>query len=411
MPFFTFFQIKTMQKILKYAAKTVLLFPIFLLININFSLHYSPSFFNKINEDELAQLAFLSDELHHNSAGEKMQNLFPEGFLFINEMYGLAYADFMMSAGISPQSGLGKQAEKEINWAISEVNSENGKSNFLDILPLENGAFYKGWQSFLIGKQLQFTHKKDAQLIALFSANCEAINQAILQTDRPYLESYKGAAWPADNVICLASLSLHDRLFSPKYQGVIANWLGRIKANLDKETGLIPHGFSLINNKGMEVRGSSQSLILSFLPEIDPIFAQNQYKIYKNLFVQNKLGLPAVREYPIGTNGGGDVDSGPVIWDVGGSASIVGIRAARENHDYDVSKSLRNSIDAFAFSTNYFGEKKYLFGQLPVIDGFMAWSNATNLPILEQKSSTNPWLFHLISLLIIVPFCWWVYRL
>ena len=331
--------------------------------------------------------------------------------LLINELYGLAYADFVISSGISPQSELGKKAESDINWAINEVNSEAGKVNFLDNLPLENGAFYKGWQSYLIGKQLQLTNKKDVHLIQLFKANCDAISRAISQTDKPYLESYKGAAWPADNVVCLASLSLHDRLFEPKYQAIIANWLERIKANLDEKTGLIPHSFSLISNKGIEVRGSSSSLILSFLPEINPIFAKNQYKVYKNLFVQNKLGLPAVREYPIGTKGGGDVDSGPVIWDVGGSASIVGIRAAAENGDFELAKSLRNSIEAFAFSTNYFGEKKYLFGQLPVIDAFMAWSNASINAANEPKTSGSSWVFFLLSLLFSVPFCWWIYRL
>jgi hypothetical protein len=408
---FLTFLMKNQSKMLKYFFKTVLLLPIFLLVSINYSLHYSPSFSHKINEDELAQFAFLSHELRLNSAGEKMQNLFPEGFLFINELYGLSNAEFAINSGISPQSELGKKMEKDINWAIVEVDSEAGKVNFMDDLPLENGAFYKGWQSYLIGKQLQFTNKKDAPLTALFLANCEAISQAISRTDKPYLESYKGAAWPADNVVCLAALSLHDRLFVPKYQAVIANWLGRIKVNLHKETGLIPHSFSLISNKGMEVRGSSLSLMLSFLPQIDPIFSQNQYQIYKNLFVQNKLGLPAVREYQIGITGGGDVDSGPVIWDVGGSASIVGIRAAAENGDFELAKSLRNSIEAFAFSTNYGGKKQYLFGQLPVIDGFMAWSNASINAANEPKNWGGSWTFFLLSLLFSVPFCWWIYRL
>jgi hypothetical protein len=314
-------------------------------------------------------------------------------------------------SGISPQSALGKKAEKEINWAIGEINSEAGVVNFLDKLPLENGAFYKGWQSYLLGRKLQVSATKDAALMQQFESNCEAISRAILATNKPYLESYKGAAWPADNMMCLASLALHDRIFTPKYQAVIANWMDRVKAHLDEKTGLIPHSFSLIYDKGIETRGSSQSLMLSFLPKIDPVFAQNQYTIYKKQFVQEKIGLPAVREYPIGILGGGDIDSGPVIWDVGGSASIVGVRAAAENGDFELSKSLRNSIEAFAFSTHFGEKKKYLFGQLPVIDAFMAWSNAATTPTTEPKTSGGSWQFYLLSLLFVVPFCWWVYRL
>ncbi len=400
-----------MCKTLKYSFKALLLLPIFLLLSVNWSLHYTPSFVGKINEDELAQLSFLEKELHNNAAGEKMQTLFPEGFLFINALYGLAYADFVTTSGISLQSTLGKKAIKEMEFSIAEVGSYRCKSNFPTDLPLANGAFYKGWYTFLLGQRLRLSPERDVLLTALFQENCEAISQAIGETDKAFLESYAGAAWPADNVLCLAALALHDRLFEPKYTAVIADWMNRIKGVLDEKTGLIPHSFSLFDNKGLEVRGSSLSLMLSFLPNIDPIFAKNQYKIYKNLFVETKLGLPAVREYPIGVEGGGDIDSGPVIWNVGGSASIVGIRAAIKNQDYERAKSLRNSIEAFAFSTHFQGEKKYLFGQLPVIDAFMAWSNAENQAVFEQQLSGCPWLFHLLSLLVALPFCWWVYKL
>lgn len=400
-----------MHKIVKYSLKVLLLLPILLLFYFNFSLYYTPSFVKTINQDELAQLDFLADELHNHAAGEKMQGLFPEGFFFIHVLYGLTYSEFVLSSGISIDSELGKKAVKEVNWSIEALNSEAGKSNFLDDLPLENGAFYKGWLTYLVGRRLQMSSERDVVLTQQFKANCNAISQAIAQTDKPYLESYTGATWPADNVLCLAALSLHDRLFEPKYTTVIAQWMGRIKANLEGKTGLIPHSFSLINNKGMEVRGSSQSLMLSFLPEIDANFAQNQYKTYKNWFIQTKLGLPAVREYPIGTDGSGDVDSGPVIWDVGGSASIVGIRAAYENNDVQAAKSLRNSIETFALATNFGGKKKHLFGVLPMADAFVAWVNVKNSPTLEQHSTSIAWLFHLISLLIIVPFSWWIYRL
>jgi hypothetical protein len=400
-----------LNKVIKYSFKALLLIPIVVVLHLNLSLHYTPSFVKTINEDELAQLNFLENELHNKAAGEQMQAIFPEGFFFVNVLYGLAYTDFVEKSGISPQSELGKKAEKEMTWAIGEINSEAGIVNFLDKLPLENGAFYKGWQSYLLGRKLQVSATKDAALMLQFQSNCEAISRTISATNKPYLESYKGAAWPADNMMCLASLALHDRIFTPKYQAVIVNWMDRIKAHLDEKTGLIPHSFSLIYDKGIETRGSSQSLMLSFLPKIDPVFAQKQYEIYKKQFVQEKIGLPAVREYRMGIAGGGDIDSGPVIWDVGGSASIVGVRAAAENGDFELSKNLRNSIEAFAFSTHFGNEKKYLFGQLPVIDAFMAWSNAAITPTTEPKTGGGSWQFYLLSLLLSVPFCWWVYRL
>lgn len=67
-----------MHKIVKYSLKALLLLPILLLLYFNFSLYYTPSFVKAINQDELAQLDFLADELHNNAAGEKMQGLFPK---------------------------------------------------------------------------------------------------------------------------------------------------------------------------------------------------------------------------------------------------------------------------------------------------------------------------------------------
>ena len=50
------------------------------------------------------------------------------------------------------------------------------------------------------------------------------------------------------------------------------------------------------------------------------------HSLYKEHFLDYRLGLPGIREYRKGVEGNGSVDSGPVIWDIGGSASIVGVR-------------------------------------------------------------------------------------
>ena len=44
---------------------------------------------------------------------------------------------------------------------------------------------------------------------------------------------------------------------------------------------------------------------------------------YKKHFIEYKFGLPAVREYPIGMDSQGDVDSGPVILGIGTSAIAI----------------------------------------------------------------------------------------
>jgi hypothetical protein len=58
---------------------------------INFKL-YSENFTKTEKpQDIILQLNFLERELKNNNLGERMQDIFPEGFVFTNALYGLSY--------------------------------------------------------------------------------------------------------------------------------------------------------------------------------------------------------------------------------------------------------------------------------------------------------------------------------
>jgi hypothetical protein len=403
---------KIFQKLLKKFVQFCLFVPVFLILIFNWRLYFSPTCEQNINLDVLNQLNHLEKAIKKDEADLKMQNFFPEGYFFTNVLYGLAWADLIES--VDRKNPVFQRGVLEIEYAISKLNSEEGKAIFSPKSPLPYGAFYNGWLAYLVGNYIEAvgSDKANPQLLSLFNAQCAAISRAISQTNSPYLESYQGQAWPADNVLCLASLSLHDRVSPPQYFGTISNWVQRMKLVLDDEKGMIPHCFSLYDNVGVQgVRGSSQSLMLCFLPDIDSVFAKEQFRLYKKYFIQYKLGLPAVRAYALNTEGEGDVDSGPIIWDVGPAASVVAIKAMAENSDFDYYISIRNTIEAFGFPMDWFGEKYYLGNQLPVADAFIAWCNAKNCRYESVKIGWWRWQFQLISLLVVVPFCWWIYRL
>jgi hypothetical protein len=105
-----------------------------------------------------------------------------------------------------------------------------------------------------------------------------------------------------------------------------------------------------------------------------------------------------------------DIDSGPVIWGIGGAASVVGQRAAAANGHDDLYLGLRNSLEAFGVAHTFFGEKTYLFGQLPMADAFIAWGNA-----VEQVPATGrypkPWSIHLASLLLLLLLGWLIRKI
>ncbi|MCB9284346.1 MAG: hypothetical protein H6563_09760 [Lewinellaceae bacterium] len=316
-------------------------------------------------------------------AAWEMQRLYPEGFVFMTALYGLSWAE--LAGVLPPNDSLGLSARHELKWALSELTSEDAQRTFNKNLDPAYGIFYRGWSNYVLGRTLEVTpgNERDPDLVQDFRENCAEIFQALENRESPYLESYYQACWPADMVIAMASVAIAVRLFPGEFEAPIQGWLEKVKKKTD-ELGLIPHAASWDSGESLEpARGSSQGLILNFLWEIDPDFAKQQFEIYRENFLTYRLGLPGIREYPKGKKGKGDVDSGPVIWDIGGAASIVGQRVMDLYGEPDEAIGLRNSIETFACGMTIRGEKKYLFGVLPLADAFIAWSNSVE--VLEQN--------------------------
>lgn len=391
------------MKFLKYVVLIFFLPIIIIIIHLNIALFHGATCDETsagvVNTEVINQLNFVKKALE-SGAGEEMQEIYPEGFVFMYSLYGLAWADVGMT--LNPNSDLQKRAIEELDWTLEKLYSENGTAPFTKNLSLEYGAFYQGWTNFVLAKKLAITpeNQRDSIETILLQANCDLILLAKKQFPHPYLPSYYGQSWQADNVVCLATLALYDKIMEPRYTNEVDRWLSEIKTTLDEKTGLIGHAYDYNLGKPLPPRGSSQSLINNFLFEIDSVFAREQTAIYKDLFLTYRLGLPGIREYPKGTEDNGDIDSGPVIWGVGGSASLVGIRTMALADETAIYKGLRNSVQGFGVGFTIGKEKKFLFGQLPMADVFIAWANAKNCQV-NQETTYWQWKFNLGSLLIL----------
>lgn len=371
---------------------------------------YKPQFRSEnkdaINLDLLYQLNYLEAEIHKNGA-DKMQEIFPEGKVFSLSLYGLTWIDFASS--LNSNSKLYKRALLEINYVDSVLNENSTKQQFESAIPnLPLGAFYTGWNTYFLGKKIKLLGKDNVSKndIERFKFNCNQLENAIINNKFNYLESYSSQVWPADNLLCMASLNLYDEIFSQKYKNAIGNWIINCKQNLDKN-GLIPHQ---MNENGRQIsenaHGNSQSLMLIFLNEIDSTFAKQQFSIYKQQFLDTRLGLYGIREFPKGVNKEGDIDSGPVIWDIGGAASIVGIRTMNVFNEKNVAISLRNSVETFGFSNIKNEQKYYLLKEMLMADLFIAWVNVLDksleLSLYENSSFHSKMYLILLTYLAIL---------
>jgi hypothetical protein len=370
--------------------------------------HYSPRIktvaHDTINLDLLKELHGLRKALNNN-ADKEMQKIYPEGYVFFNALYGLAWCNFIRS-----NPSFFNEGHAELQKAWNNINSDLGRSTFDEHLPLSYGAFYTGWSTYLLGRKLSIEDKSkwNSEEVSLFKEQCERIYTSIDKTTYP--ESYRGSAWPGDVIVCVAALALHAKLFQANYSESIKKWIQHVKTNLDPN-GLIPHSVNLITVKQTEpARGSSQSLMLIFLREIDETFANQQFKKYKSLFLDKGLGLTGIREYPKGHHGIGDIDSGTVIFQMGSAATIVGMQTMHLFGEQQVAAEIRNTIEAIGFPFQNDESKVYLFGVLPMADAFIAWGHSAMSLESIAPNFTSFHVYSAIAVLILLFALWFVAR-
>jgi hypothetical protein len=335
---------------------------------------------DQLPRSALKQLAFVRAAIE-DGADVAAQRSYPEGFFFLNALYGLAW----VQVGLA-EPDRASDAVREARWALARLQSPDGVAPFDKRLRPSYGIFYAGWTNRLLGGvlALQPTEARDPAEVSRFQAASAAIASAFSESGTPFLAAYPGRAWPVDSSVAVASLRLHDRLFGQRYGPVIDAWLSQVQSRLDPATGLVPHQVDASGNQLSGARATSQSMLQRFLAEIEPGFARDQYQRFRSLFVAHPLLLgPAVREYPRGTDGPGDVDSGPLVLGVSLSATVVTLGAARVQRDDTLAAALHHEGELVGVPVNGFDTKRYAFGAVPVADAFLVWS-ATARPVAAE---------------------------
>ncbi len=366
-----------------------------------------------------AQLRFLHAALDRGAA-HRMQTLFPEGFFFTHELYGLAWID----QGLAVPAGdlLRREALREARRALGHVVSEDGRRPFSATIDPPFGIFYEGWSNWLHAGLLRIESpaERDPADVAAFEQDCDIIAQAFDSAPTPFLVSYPDQAWPVDSVVAIASLRAHDAILPPRFGATIDRWLMETKKRLDPATGLIPHRVDPLTGQPLETaRGTSQSMINRFLVEIEPVWAGEQYERFRRIFVVTRLGLPGVREFPDGVAGSADVDSGPLLLGVSMSASVVAAGAARLHGDRELAAALYGTMESLGLPLTLSGQKRYALGIVPVGDAFIAWSTGAQRWAPSGPAAPSPRLpspgwrlpMHALTVLVFGALFWILYRL
>lgn len=348
-------------------------------------------------EEMLAQLQFLRSELE-SGMGDKMQQLFPEGYFFSYMLYGLSWVNVGLQEPTTQA-----QALAEARWAYTHVDSHIGRAVFPQNLEPPYGMFYNGWRNYLLLGilLLQSTGERSADEWASFSRQTKTLSTAFSNSPTPFLASYTHQAWPVDALPALVSLRGYTHLSGDdRFEAVIERWLAQSLVLLDPEMSLIPHRTDYRNGAMLEgARATSQTLILRFLAELDPDLAQSHYEKFRQTYVVTRLGLPGVLEFPPHRPGRGDVDSGPLLFGVSLSATVVMMGTSRVFGDTKLASSLWQSVEFLGGAVTLNGERRYALGIMPIGDAFVVWSKSTLLWLGEMPAKNHQ------------PFVSWWWRL
>lgn len=378
------------------------------LVGLNLRLNSHPTGWSREDprrdRDVVAQLRFVREAID-DGAAQRMQTIYPEGFFFLHTVYGLAWAELALS---STDPTLREPALRESRRALQAIESPEGTRVFPPDIAPRLGVAYLGWTNCLRGRilQLQGAKDRDTAIWARFEADLAELAMVYDTAPSPFQQSYARMSWPGDNAVPMAAFRLHDKLAgTPTYGALVDRWVAKVKTRLEPATGMPPFEMSFPSDTIVRsTRGGGQTMMLRFLAEVDPEFAKSQYMKLREVFYARRVGLPLVREYPVGAEGEPDYDSGPVVWGIGASATIVSLGTARAFGDTAWAEALEQTIDFYGEPYEKGGRRVYALGLMPVADAFLAWSKvALPDPLLVQTRPSMVgmfwcWPIHLVSL-------------
>jgi hypothetical protein len=232
--------------------------------------------------------------------------------------------------------------ERLLSADIRSFDSMAWGADPLEDLDSERGhAAYLGYLNLLLSLRRHLN--PPSAHAALNDRITDALVHRLESTPGAIISTYPGEGYPVDNCAVLASIGLHDRATGGTRGALVKSWLQRCRRDWrDRRTGLLFQAVSPSDGTPADApRGCGTCLGLYFLSFIDEALSRDLYHSVKAELAGSILGFGCVREYPRSTAGGrGDIDSGPVVFGYGLSATGFCLGASRIHNDAPYFRSL-----------------------------------------------------------------------
>ena len=212
---------------------------------------------------------------------------------------------------------------------VREFDRRSWQEDPLESLSGSNGhAAYLGYLNFLLGlyRQLDPSNR--------FAALNDDITSALVRrsngSPNGLVATYPGEWYPVDNTPGLASIALHALATGTNASAFLAKQETLLRSRyIDHTTGLLIQAANSDGSARDVARGSGSTLGVFFLSRAYPGLSRAIFAGIQRHLVSGVFSFGAIREFPRGTQGHTDIDSGPVLFGFGFSATGFGIGGAR----------------------------------------------------------------------------------
>lgn len=192
-----------------------------------------------------------------------------------------------------------------------------------------------------------------------------ALARRYTQADFPYLMTYPGQRYTADNMVAMAAVALSDIGRPPRQVALLAHYIAYTRRLVDEDSGLVAFTVTRDGELRTYGRGSGVGWNAIYLPFIDEPFALEQTtRLRTRMTMPIGLGLSGICEFDLCAQGFGDVDSGPLLFGVSPAGTGFGIAAARRSGDAAWLAGLLATAESFGFSFEWAGKRRYLTAPL-----------------------------------------------
>ncbi len=240
---------------------------------------------------------------------------------------------------------------------------------------------YLGYLGLALGMERALGDAKHARL---HDAVVAAIARRLAGPE--LLETYPGEIYPVDNAAAIGALGLHDRTTGGDHRARIARYARTIRQkHLDR--GLLVQAVGADGRPGDRARASGTALGAYFVSFADEDLSRDLFLALRRELYETVLGFGAVREYPRGATGRGDIDSGPIVLGYGVSGTGFALAPSRLFADEDAFRSIYGTVHLFGAPRVGARETSFTTGG-PLGDAILlAMLTATRVPATLESAS------------------------